>query len=248
MDTTVVIQRYPLTLTFMLIGSGLLAQAFVSAYSQRDDVCIYAAGVSNSTCTDTHEFSRERQRLSDALQQEKQVNPFVYFGTCSVDDPEARNTPYVQHKLAMERLASTHPHHLILRLPQVAGVTPNPHTLLNYLYAKIARSEAFSLWQNAKRNIIDVDDVASIVRQLVADKTARNITLNIANPVSYPMTDIVSVMERIVGKRAIYDVVERGSEYPIDITFILTVLNKTSVKFGEDYLEQVIGKYYGKVG
>jgi nucleoside-diphosphate-sugar epimerase len=231
----------------MLIGSGLLAQAFVSTYSQRDDVCIYAAGVSNSTCTDTHEFSRERQRLSDALQQAKQVNPFVYFGTCSVDDPEARNTPYVQHKLAMERLASTHPHHLILRLPQVAGITPNPHTLLNYLYAKIARSEAFSLWQNAKRNIIDIDDVASIVRQLVADKTARNITLNIANPVSYPMTDIVSVMERIVGKRAIYDVVERGSEYPIDITFMLTVLNKTSVKFGEDYLEQVIGKYYGKV-
>jgi hypothetical protein len=47
---------------------------------------------------------------------------------------------------------------------------------------------------------------------------------------------------------AIYDVVERGSEYAIDIIFMLTALSKTSVKFGEDYLEQVIGKYYGKVG
>lgn len=232
----------------MLIGSGLLAQAFVSAFSQRDDVCIYAAGVSNSTCTDTHEFSRERQRLSDALQQAQHVNPFVYFGTCSAGDPEARNTPYVQHKLAMERLASTHPHYLILRLPQVAGVTPNPHTLLNYLYAKIARSEAFSLWCNAKRNIIDVDDVAAIVRQLIEDKSVRNITLNIANPVSYAMADIVSVMERVVGKRAIYDTVERGSEYSIDVTAMLAVLNKTSVKFDGDYLEKVIGKYYGKAG
>ena len=232
----------------MLIGSGLLAQAFVSAYSQHDDVCIYAAGVSNSTCTDTNEFSRERQRLSNALQQAKHVNPFVYFGTCSVDDPEARNMPYVQHKLAMERLASTHPRFLILRLPQVAGLTPNPHTILNYLYAKIARSEAFSLWRNAKRNIVDVDDVASIVRWLVADETARNITLNIANPVSYSITDIVSVMERVVGKRAMYDVMERGSDYPIDIAPMLAILGKTSVKFGEDYLEQVIGKYYGKIG
>ena len=73
----------------MLIGSGLLAQAFFSVYSQRDDVCIYAAGVSNSACTDTHEFSRERERLSDALQLAKQVECFVYFGTCSVGDPEA---------------------------------------------------------------------------------------------------------------------------------------------------------------
>jgi nucleoside-diphosphate-sugar epimerase len=230
----------------MLIGSGLIAQAFVSEYSQREDICIYAAGVSNSTCTDTHEFSRERLRLSEALQQAKHVNPFVYFGTCSIGDPDARNTPYVQHKLAMEQLASTHPHYLIIRLPQVAGVTPNPHTILNYLYAKIARSESFSLWRNAKRNIIDVVDVASIVSKLVEDKAARNITLNIANPVSYSMTDIVRAMERVVGKRAIYDVVVRGSGYPIDIAAMLAILDKTSVKFGEGYLEKVIGKYYGK--
>lgn len=237
-----------LAIAIMIIGSGLIAQAFSAAYSQRGDVCIYAAGVSNSSCTDTQEFSRERNRLSEALQQTKDVDPFVYFGTCSVADPDTKNTPYVLHKLAMEQLASSHPQHLIVRLPQVAGVTPNPHTLLNFLYAKIARSEAFSLWRDARRNIIDVDDVASLVGQLIADKTARNITLNIANPASYSMTDIVHVMEHIVGKRAIYNVVERGSEYPIDVTRMLTVLNKTSVKFGEDYLEKVVIKYYGKIG
>ncbi|OGS93135.1 MAG: NAD-dependent dehydratase [Gallionellales bacterium RBG_16_56_9] len=229
----------------MLIGSGLLAQAFAPAFSHREDVCIYAAGVSNSSCADAHEFARERQRLAEALQQARHVDAFVYFGTCSVADPEARNTPYVRHKLAMEQLVSAHPRHLILRLPQVAGKTPNPHTLLNFLYARISRSEAFQLWGKAKRNIIDVDDVAAIARQLIADNSARNITLNIANPASYPMTDIVSAMERVVGKRAIYDVVERGSEYPIDTGAILPALDKAAVKFGDDYLEQVIGKYYG---
>ncbi|MEO8332991.1 MAG: NAD-dependent epimerase/dehydratase family protein [Gallionella sp.] len=229
----------------MLIGSGLLARAFAPTFSLRGDVCIYAAGVSNSACTDTQEFARERQRLAGALQQAGQADAFVYFGTCSVADPEASDTPYVQHKLAMERLVSSHPRHLILRLPQVAGKTPNPHTLLNYLYARISRSEAFRLWRNARRNIIDVDDVVAISSRLIADPAVRNIMLNIANPVSYPMADIVGAIEKAVGKRAIYEVVERGSDYPIDTRAILPTLSAAGVKFGDDYLDRVIGKYYG---
>ena len=229
----------------MLIGSGLLAQAFASTFSDREDVCIYAAGVSNSSCTDTLEFQRERKRLADALLQATNADAFVYFGTCSVADTEAQNTPYVQHKLGMEQLVSAHPRHLILRLPQVAGITPNPHTLLNFLYARISRSESFQLWRNAKRNIIDVDDVAAISRQLIANDILRNVTVNIANPTSYPMMDIVHAMEKAVGKPAVYKVLERGSGYPIDIQMMLPVMDAAGVKFDNDYLELVIGKYYG---
>lgn len=209
-------------------------------------VCIYAAGVSNSACKDVSEFARERLRLETALQQAQQLDAFVYFGTCSVGDPEAQHTAYVQHKLAMEQLAATHPRYLILRLPQVAGITPNPHTLLNYLYAHIARSEAFRLWRKAKRNIIDVDDVASIAIQLIEDPAARRLTVNIANSSSDTMPDIVTAMEHVVGKRAIYEAVDRGSEYAIDTRAILPLLDKAGVKFGDDYLERIIGKYYAK--
>lgn len=231
----------------MIIGSGLLARAFSRPFLQREDVCIYAAGVSNSSCTDPKEFARERRRLVDALQQAMHVDAFVYFGTCSVADPEVRNTPYVQHKLAMEQVVYTHPRNLILRLPQVAGKTPNPHTLLNYLYARISRSESFNLWSKAKRNIIDVADVASIAQQLIASSSARNAPFNIANVVNYPMADIVSSMERVVGKRAVYDVVERGSEYLIDTSAIFPMLDKAGVKFGNDYLERVIDRYFEKI-
>lgn len=230
----------------MLIGSGLLAQAFTPAFSQREDVCIYAAGVSNSGCTNPHEFAREQKRLAEALQQARHVDAFVYFGTCSVADPEARHTPYVLHKLAMEQLVSAHPRHMILRLPQVAGRTPNPHTLLNFLYARISRSEAFQLWSNARRNIIDVGDVAAIASQLIANDSLRNITLNVANPVGYPMADIVAAMEKVVGKHAVCEVSGRGSSYPIDTRAILPVLDAAGVKFGNDYLERVISKYYEK--
>ena len=78
-----------------------------------------------------------------------------------------------------------------MRLPQVAGKTPNPHTLLNYLYARISRSESFTLWRNARRNIIDVEDVFAIAREVLNDASLRNTTVNIASPVNYPMTDIV---------------------------------------------------------
>lgn len=230
----------------MVIGSGLLARAFSPTWAQRDDVCVYAAGVSNSTCCDSQEFARERQRLSKALEQAKTVDAFVYFGTCSAMDPASNNTPYVQHKLAMEQLVLSHPCPLVLRLPQVAGRTPNPHTLLNFLYARITRSEAFTVWRQAKRNIIDVADVVAIADHLVNNQKHRNTIINIANPVSSLIIDIVAAMERAVGKQAVYRFVDRGAEYPIDVSVILPLVSEAGVKFGKNYLNRVTGKYYGK--
>jgi nucleoside-diphosphate-sugar epimerase len=155
----------------MIIGSGLLARSFAAEFSKRSDVLIYAAGVSNSGCKDPGEFARERLRRTNALAQTKPEVTFVDFGTCSAVDPQTRHSPYVQHKIAMEQLSFSHPRHLIIRLPQIAGKSPNPHARLNYLYARISRSESFELWLKAKRNIIDVDDVVTIASHLLADTT-----------------------------------------------------------------------------
>jgi nucleoside-diphosphate-sugar epimerase len=230
----------------MICGSGLLATAFSKPFKHRDDVCIYAAGVSNSSNTTLSEFARERERLAAALQATREVDVFVYFGTCSVGDPEAQSTPYVQHKLLMEQLVAQQPRHLILRLPQVAGHTPNPHTLLNFLYACIARSEAFSVWRKASRNIIDVEDVATLAGLLIADQTMRGCTFNLANPHSYAMVEIVGEMEKVVGKPAIYDIQERGYHYEIDVAAMLPALAKTNINFDNHYLSSVLSKYYEK--
>jgi len=237
-----------LSLAGNVVGSGMLARAFLAGLTEGSGaVCIYAAGVSNSNCTDVNEFERERQRLEQALQHTIAADPFVYFGTCSVADPEARKTPYVQHKLAMERIVGTHPRYLIFRLPQVVGKTPNPHTLLNFLYARIARSERFTVWRNARRNVIDVDDVVSIARQLIADDSMRNTTLNIANPLSHTVIAIVQALEETVGKPAVYDLVNCGSEYTIDAREATLAAVKVGVVFSGDYLNKVMGKYYGNL-
>jgi len=230
----------------MIIGSGLLASALRVQYQQHDGICIFAAGVSNSSCTNLDEFKRDRMRLITTLNMATDMAAFVYFGTCSVDDPAVRHTPYVQHKLAMEEQVAQHPNFLILRLPQLAGNTTNPHTLLNFLYERIVRGEAFSVWRNAYRNIIDVKDVATLAGLLIDNPAMRRCTLNLANPVSYVMQDIVRAMEQVVGKSATYEVVERGYQYSIDVAVMLSLLTKTDISFDNNYLNRVLREYYEK--
>jgi nucleoside-diphosphate-sugar epimerase len=224
----------------MIVGSGLLARAFYPIYANENQVCIYAAGVSSSSCVEHKEFERERTRLTEALKRSPARSIFVYFGTCSVVDAEMANSPYVRHKLAMEHLVRESSNYLIIRLPQVAGDTPNPHTLLNFLYARISRGELFSLWKNATRNVIDVDDVLSIAKRVIDQKRIQNTVVNIANPINYKITEIVDTMEIVVGKKAIFKVVDRGTDYLIETINSMT----EDLYFNDKYLKKLIIKYY----
>ena len=95
-------------------------------------------------------------------------------------------------------MVSQHAGHVIVRLPQVVGVTPNPHTLVNYLRDRIVRGERFDVWRNARRNLIDADDVRAIVMALL-ESGVRSAIVNVANPLDYAVLDIVYALERAVG-------------------------------------------------
>src|SRR6185437_8034654 len=229
----------------MIIGSGLLARASATHVRPRDETWIYAAGVSNSGCTDSGEFQRERRRLSEAIERGAGADAFVYFSTCSVSDPNSAASMYVKHKLAMESEVAGHPRYVVVRLPQLAGRTPNPHTLLNYLHARISRSEAFAIWARATRNIIDVDDAAAIVAELLGDGSMRRVTVNVANAVSHPVREIVAAMEESIGKPAVTRTVDDGAGYAIDISAVEPYIRRLGIAFDESYLRQVARKYYG---
>ena len=226
----------------MIIGSGLLARAFAHLFAGSRESCVYAAGVSNSNCSDQREFDRERNRLMIAMEQHRLVDLFLYFGTCSANG--SLDSPYVQHKIKMEKTVAEHPRYLILRLPQTAGNTENPHTLLNYIFTRIIRSERFQIWSNAQRNIIDVDDVVQIAAGLALEEGVRRDCINVANFSDYSMSDVVTIMEKVVGKKALFDSLDKGDTYPIDTQRIYRVAQRCSVEFGPEYLESVIRKYY----
>lgn len=228
----------------MIYGSGLVASAMAPNFLS-EQIVVYAAGVSNSSCSDASEFLRERERLQRALYTHQHSERFLYFSTCSVSDISAVESMYVKHKVAMEALVREHPRHLNLRLPQVAGHTPNPHTLLNFLHARIARSEKFEIWARSSRNILDIDDIAVLVGHLVLQEGAVAETINVANPVSIPVSEIVAEMEKVVGKPAVVEIRSLGSSYSIDCARIEPAIRHSGVNLQGNYLERVLKKYYG---
>lgn len=229
----------------MIIGSGLLARAFYEKYSESTDICIYASGVSNSGCKDQHEFLRERQMLSDAIDRWSAAQVFLYFSTCSICDKASFNLSYIQHKKEMEALVSQHPNFVIARLPNIAGVSNNPHTLLNYISAKILGSDKLLVWKNATRNIIDIDDVVSIIAKVIEKPELRRLIINIANTRSTSVMAIVNAMEAILNKRANIEALEQGGEFDIDVKLMMPICAELGLVFDDHYLERVLRKYYG---
>lgn len=228
----------------MIVGSGMIATALRSTLPAHENTCVYAAGVSNSACTNPVEFRRESERLAATISALPSSTKLVYFGTCSVFDPDAMQTPYVRHKLEMEAAVASRGSHLILRLPQVVGTTPNPHTLFNYLYARIARSERFVAWRQAVRYIIHVDEAASIATDLLTVESAEREIINVAAPRPYSIFEIISALESHIGKEAVMDVVDRGSRYSITTGRIESSIARCKIEFGSDYLARSIARTY----
>ena len=212
----------------MIIGSGLVA----SGLHDMPGVVQYAAGVSNSRCEDAEEFERDKARLAANL---SRPGLFVYFSTCTPAE-----SAYVDHKRACEQLVQDRGDYLICRLPIVAGKTSNPHTLLNFLYSRIARSEKFDLIPEARRNIIDMIDVSTIVRWLIKNG-AKDETVNVAAPMDYSMREIVGRFEALLNKPAIVKERSGGHEPRIDVARIADA----PVCWDGEYLGDILWKRYG---
>lgn len=227
----------------MIIGKGLIASAFNSQFIDDKNIIVFASGVSNSREFRREAFLRERQMLIDALCDGKFV---LYFSTCSINDPELHDTPYVAHKKEMESLVSSSKDYAIFRLPQVVGKTSNPNTLTNYLYKQIVSESTFQVWNHAKRNLIDVDDVALIVTHLIKKNLVNRITANVACPFSILIPHLVSVFEMVLGKKANYEIVEAGGAYSIDTNLSTEAASQIGLDFDSTYIEKLIRKHYGE--
>jgi nucleoside-diphosphate-sugar epimerase len=225
----------------MIIGNGLIARAFKSYFDKDLDFIVFASGVSNSSETNLIEFMRERSLLLDAIAKNKFL---LYFSTCSVYDTELQSSPYVQHKKNMEVLVSESKKYMIFRLPQLVGKTENQNTLTNYIFSHIENGLKFNVWKRARRNIIDVEDVARIVNYLMRHTDLHNSVINVACPFSISILSLVSTFEKVTGISAKYDLIDSGIAYPIDTALVSEVLPKLGINFDDNYIEKIIRKYY----
>lgn len=226
----------------MIVGNGMLARAFAPRYACTDDVVVFASGVSNSNETRQSEFDRERELLRPFLGRHGKV---VYFSSCGVEDAGEKNRPYMKHKQEMEALVLAAPEGYVIRLPQVVGLTPNPNTLTNFLSNRIRSGEPFTVWSRAQRNLVDVDDIASIGSAMIESWPGPDRRLSIAAKESLSMPEIVAIFERVLGLKANCTGEDKGSPMNIEASEAARIGANLGIDLGKNYAERVIRKYYG---
>lgn len=229
----------------MLFGNGLLAQSFAPSFRGSEDLVVFASGVSDSQCSIESEYSREAELLQDALRVHADAKLFLYFSTCSIFDPDARESRYVRHKLQMEKLVAQLGAHLVFRLPIVVGPTGNARSLVRFLAERIIAGQPVDVWKNAGRYLIDVEDVVAIGLDLINREGIRNECVNIAGPRCTPVPELVETIGRVVGKRPECRYIERGSTYSLDTRRISASVTSLDIRFDRDYVERTLQKYYG---
>lgn len=230
----------------MIVGKGMMAKAFEES-GVKDDCIIFASGVSNSLEEDPKAFEREKQLLAETIRS-NETKKLIYFSTCSIDDEVVKDRPYVKHKQAIEEfIAKESRRFLICRVTNVVGKSGNENTLINFLYHCIQNQIEFEAWRNSERNIIDIDDVVTLVNKLDA-LAVNNKIINIANEKSYKVPDIIAEIEKHTGKKAVCKKLDKGKPLNIDVSDLKNTVKEYSVMFedSDNYISRILNKYFDR--
>tara|TARA_Y100001968_G_C19388984_1_gene734475 strand:+ start:282 stop:971 length:690 start_codon:yes stop_codon:yes gene_type:complete len=227
---------------YKVIGDGMIAKAFNGLENKMQNCVIFASGVSDSRCKDESQFNREFNLLTSEIKLYKNSR-FIYFGTCSVQDPDARSSLYVKHKLRMEEIVLSYSGGLVYRLPHVAGPNAPSTTILSAISRAAKNKTKFTVWTKARRNIIDIHDVRNIILKAISSDVIKARIVNIANKKSYSVQDIVKAFEETYGINMDIDYTHKGTDYLIEIEDVIPILKDLKIDF-KNYLKRIIFKYY----
>ena len=185
-------------------AEGLLARAFAAAAETGPGAIICASGVPDSHCVDESAFRRERRLLCDLAGRARERDAvLVYFsgapvygsasGVCVESVDATPKTAYGQHKLECEKLITeSRVRHLVLRLPNVVGPGGHSQQLIPSLVRQVLDGSVV-VRTSATRDLIDVDDLVTIVAALLRLGVCNTI-LNVASGISTPVPRLVEVI------------------------------------------------------
>ena len=225
----------------MIIGNGLLAKTFFS-YKIKEDIIIYASGVSDSVTSTEDDFLREKTLLEDTIMKHPNKT-IVYFSSCDVDNNI--NTKYYLHKYNMEKIVSLKSNnYYIFRLPQVIGYGGNDNTLINFLVKQINDGIEFTCYMQTYKSLIGVDTVFSMCNYIIEKKLYKSQIINILNPNYIAVENIISTIEVFLNKKGKYKtkIVVSKPNYDTKISEILAT--KLHIDFNVNYLDNLLLKYY----
>ena len=227
----------------MVIGKGVVAKNF-DHFSTRNDVIIFASGVSNSKITTQSEFKREKKLLEDVIKMYSDMK-IIYFSTFNLYDPIEKKSAYCLHKLDMEKFIKENvPFFNIFRIGHVASRNSNQYTVLSFLYNSINDGTYFKLWKNASRNIIDIDDISKICTYIIDNKLFNNEIINVCNSENVSILEMVLIIEQLLGKKGNYCIEDKGGSPKVNNEKITSIASNLNIFFNHSYVKNVIHKYY----
>lgn len=234
----------------MIIGNGFIAQNFQNKIKiiKKLKLAIFASGVSNSLTSNNYDFLREKKKIANY---KNKINnkTLVYISSCGVFDPSRNQKPYFLHKIEMENLVKNNfKKFIIIRLPEIIGVSLNKNNLINFLYSKIKNNKKFTLYFNSKRNILDINDAIKLSLAYIEKKMNEkkiNFEVNVANRKFYLVSKIVSAIEVITLRKAKF--VKKkisNSNWRFTNSIDRKLIKRLNIQFNKFYLNNVIKKYY----
>ena len=228
----------------MIIGTGMIARAFKSL-EKNPDILICAAGVSKSNEVNDDQFNKESELLKKAINLNKKI---IYFSTFSINQPKENYSPYIIHKIKMEKLVSQSEKYIIYRVPQIVGYSNNSSLLLNYLNEKIKNGTYFTIWKNCFRSLIDVSDLVKIVNYSVNQPFCilNNKIHNIYNQNIISIEEIVKLFENLYKIKGNYSLVEKQEDILYSDKSGEDLVKNAGVEFDSAYNLKLIHKYYEK--
>lgn len=224
----------------MIVGGGLIAKAFSKKYENDDSVIIFASGVSNSEENNISNFTRERNLLSHFLCKYPNLK-FIYFSTILID---YKHNPYYAHKKEMEDLIKGNSkNYLIVRVPQLIGVSGNNNNLINYLITNIKNGINIDVYGDVKRALLDVGDLVNFIGYCKDLSTCKSISVGGVEPIS--VVDLSKKIGYILNVEPIIKIKVKNEDDGwtkiSDSTFNnFLIINKIK---SEGYTEKIIKKY-----
>jgi NDP-hexose 4-ketoreductase len=234
-----------------ILGGGLLARGLRSYETQAPDVTAFARGVADSATTDEREFARECELLYGAIERcLADRRKLLYFsgggavygpfdGAKDERSPLYPRSAYGRHQVTCEAIIrASGVRHLILRLPNVVGAPQNPRQLVPNLVGQALRGHA-TVYRDAARDLIDIDDVARIAVRLAERQEDDTIVVATGSPT--PVVRIFAEIERILGTSAGVSVIPGGDSQRFTIDRLTRIL--PDVRFDQAYPSRLLRRY-----
>ena len=225
----------------MIIGADALAHRFMDFFNSSKYI-LFSGNINDSSIADENLFDIEKE-LIERLILEHPKKIIIFISTSS-----SGNSPYVLHKRAMEEIIEKNcKNFFIFRVPIFIGIQGSESNLINFYTIKILSGEYFELYRNAKNYVIDIDNVYRIINHIIKEKD-KNKTYNLTSGVKLSALEILSYVEEFLGKKANYNIVDKGNDFVFNDEDTFRIRAKLGINESSDYLPNLLNKYYSTIG